>query len=446
MRRSFLRVLPLLLLAGCGGDGTVNNDAPQLTLTLRARPLTGPEPDQGADAPSLSADGRYVAFSSNSTTLSADDDDAFLDVFVQDLWTRTITLASRAPGAAGAGGNGHSYSPSISADGRYVAFVSAASNLHPDDTDSISDVFVRDLQTDELHLASRGTADLGIKDSMGGVLSPVISGNGCRVSFSSSSRFHPDDPDTLRDIYVRDLAAGTTLLASRATGASGAKGTGGLSGDSSISHDGTLVAFVSEASGLAPGTNTYRNIYLRDLAADTTSLISRASGAAGAGANDICHHPVVSGDGHFVLFASDATNLDPEDVDDRTNHYLRDLRNSTTRVLSRSAGPVGGPNVPFLVHEVSLSYDGSRLAFASDASNLIRHDENFRVDIFVWDLPTDVLTRVSVRTFGAESDGGSSDPCLSADGRFIAFSSQAENLVDDDGNHSTDVFIRGPLP
>ena len=249
----------------------------------------------------------------------------FRDVFVRDLQTNTTTLVSRGSGAAGAKGSNSSLVPAISADGRYVAFYSFASNLDPDDTDTSTDVFVRDLQASTTTLVSRASGAAGAKGN-GASRVPVISPGGRFVAFdSNASNLHPDDTDATGDAFVRDLQAGTTTLISRASGADGAKGN-----DDSlrpvISADWRFVAFDSTASNLDPAdTDTTADVYMRDVQANTTTLVSRASGPAGAKGNFFSLGPAMSRDGRFVGFVSGASNLDPADTDFSWDVFVRDV-------------------------------------------------------------------------------------------------------------------------
>jgi hypothetical protein len=173
--------------------------------TWSAVPPAPPGPKGNGDsyADSVSADGRFVVFDSAATNLSPDDSDGFTDVYVRDLQTNTTTLVSRAGGVSGAKGNGNSGAPAISADGRFVAFTSDATNLSPDDGDTTSDVYVRDLQTNTTTLVSRASGVAGAKGRLS--FAPAISADGRFVAFYSFTRLSPDDGDGIWDVYVRDL-------------------------------------------------------------------------------------------------------------------------------------------------------------------------------------------------------------------------------------------------
>jgi hypothetical protein len=197
-------------------------------------------------------------------------------VYLRDTQAGATTLVSRASGPSGAKGDGDSAGPTVSADGRFVSFRSAADNLAAGDTDTGWDVYVRDLQGASTTLVSRAGGASGAKGHGTSFLSQV-SADGSRVAFSSvATGLSPDDTDALSDVYVRDLQANTTTLVSRAGGASGAKGQRD-SFLSAISSDGARVAFFSSASNLAADGDTTEQAYVRDLPTSLTTLESRAS-------------------------------------------------------------------------------------------------------------------------------------------------------------------------
>jgi Tol biopolymer transport system component len=432
-----------------------------LDLVSRAAGATGTFGNGSSEESAISADGRYVAFTSWASNLHPDDGDINTDVFVRDLEEGTVTLVSRATGADGdkaAGDNSGffsnvSTSPAISADGRYVAFQSRASNLHPDDGDRTLDVFVRDLEANTTTLVSRAGGADGAKangPSWAGSHRAAISADGRYVAFESwASNLHPDDGDTTPDVFVRDLEAHTTTLVSRAGGADGDKGDD-YAVSPAISADGRFVAFESDATNLHPddGDSNY-DVFVRDLEAHTTTLVNRATGAAGDKGDDQGFNPAISADGRFVAFESDATNLHPDDGDSNYDVFVRDLEAHTTTLVNRATGAAGdkGDDEGF---NPAISADGRFVAFESGASNLHPDDGDLNNDVFVRDLEAHTTTLVSRATgaTGANGNDQSYTPAISADGRFVAFESYATNLHPDDGNGLQDVFRRdvlGPL-
>ncbi len=296
--------------AGIAGAGT-----PSAELISRA-PGEGPAGNGASAFPWVSGDGRLVAFRSEATNLVADDTDTERDIFVRDRQSGDVVLASRASGANGVKGNRASFNPRMSSNGRYVVFRSNANNLVPEDTDQLEDIYVRDLQTNETTLVSRASTALGPKGN-GGSFNPSISADGRRVAFrSEATNLNPEDTDPVPDIYVRDLQTSETILVSRASGATGAKGTG-ISEFPIISGDGTRVAFRSESPNLHPDDpDVVEDIFLRDLGSTETTLISRAAGSGPKG-NGRSTFVSLSEDGDTVAFDSLATNLHPDDTDAR---------------------------------------------------------------------------------------------------------------------------------
>jgi hypothetical protein len=241
------------------------------------------------------------------------------------LESNTVTLVSRAAGTDGATGNDASFRPAISADGRFVVFSSEASNLHADDSDTTRDVFARDLQENTTTLVSRAAGPDGANGD-GSSQYPAISADGRLVAFySQSSNLHPDDADDDRDVFVRDLRENTTTLVSRAAGADGAKGDDD-SGWSAISADGRFVGFESSVSNLHPDDgDTGTDVFMRDLETNATTLVSRAAGDDGANGDGSSEGAAVSADGRFVAFESRASNLHPDDDDTTADVFRRDV-------------------------------------------------------------------------------------------------------------------------
>jgi Tol biopolymer transport system component len=298
---------------------------------------------------------------------------ANLNVFVRDVKTNSTTLVSRATGVAGAASNQQARNPSMSADGRYVAFVSAASNLDPAAPGFEVRAYVRDLQTNTTRLVSRATGAEGA--AAGAVLWASISAHGRYVAYESDTpNLTTDDPDGQVDIFVRDLQANTTTLISRASGAAGEKSNGSSFGAvPAISGDGRYVAFTSNATNLTPDPPSadVGGVYVRDRAANTTKLVSRTSGPTGAPANRSWFDSLaISDDGRYVVWATGATNLSPDDsADDDIDVYDRDTKRNLTTLVSRASGPAGAKAADG-GSGASMSADGRHVAFSSSDPNL----------------------------------------------------------------------------
>jgi Tol biopolymer transport system component len=298
------------------------------TTTRVSKSSAGVQGDYESYAAFISADGRYVVFESEATNLVAGDTNNHRDIFVRDRQTGTTWLVSKS--SAGVQGDGNSYIASISADGRYVAFVSEATTLVAGDTNAKADVFVRDRQTGTTTRVSRNSAGVEGND---GSFSPSISGDGRYVAFpSDATNLVAGDTNGVSDIFVRDRNTGTTYLVSRSS--AGVQGSAD-SYYPSLSADGRYVTFDTYASNLVSGdTNAKRDVFVRDRSAGTTYRMSRSS--AGAEGDDESLWSSVSEDGRYVTFGSVATTLVSGDTNAKSDVFLRDRQTGTTTLVSKS--------------------------------------------------------------------------------------------------------------
>ncbi len=290
----------------------------------------GAQGDRASWEPSISAeipaDGRYVAFASDATNLVTGDTNGYTDVFVRDRQSGTTERVSVA--TDGAQGDRASWQPSISADGRYVAFASDATNLVSGDS-NFRDVFVHDRvnrTTERVSVDSSGAEGNGLS------WSPSISADGRCVAFDSdSSNFVPGDTNGHHDVFVHDRQGGTTERVSVATG--GAQADNDSDGELMISAYGRFVAFRSEASNLVAGdTNSIYDVFVHDRESATTERVSIATG--GVQADDLSYMPSISADGRYVSFASYATNLVAGDTNDALDVFLHDRHSGMTEQVS----------------------------------------------------------------------------------------------------------------
>ncbi|TAJ16193.1 MAG: hypothetical protein EPO68_11480, partial [Planctomycetota bacterium] len=383
--------------------------------------------------PTLSFDGRIVAFDSAAANLVAGDTNAVFDVFVRDRLSGSIERISVS--SAGVQANDAAGDAALSGDGRWVSYSSTASNLVAGDTNGACDVFVYDRLTATTTLASpTATGALGNGHS----LVPAISADGARVAFwSKASNLVGGDTNALPDCFVRDVAAGATLRVSES--ASGIGGNG-ISVDVAISADGRYVAFETTSTNLVAGdTNGVVDILVKDLA--NGSLARASLGNSGTEPNADCAEPVLSADGRLVVFQSAAGNLVPNDANQALDIFVRDLQSGTTELVSRSSGGAIGNAPSYLAN---LSPDGRFVAFYSDASNLVAGDTNQSTDVFLRDRATATTVRLSVSSSGAQAPGGGGATfcALSWDGRIVAFDSIATGLVPGDATPTWDVFVR----
>ncbi|MFG1339985.1 VCBS domain-containing protein [Xanthobacter autotrophicus] len=382
-------------------------------------------------SPVFSPDGTKVAFYSSASNLVAGGTNGAYDIFVKDLATGAVTRVSA--DAAGAQGNSSSYSPVFSPDGTKVAFYSYASNLVAGDTNGTYDIFVKDLTTGAVTRVSTDTA--GTQGNYDSVI-PVFSPDGTKVAFVSvASNLVAGDTNDTPDIFVKDLTTGAVTRVS--TDAAGAQGNGGTN-DLVFSPDGTKVAFYSYADNLVAGdTNNSADTFVKDL---TTGAVTRVStDAAGAQGNSYSSSPVFSPDGTKVAFYSNASNLVAGDTNGATDIFVKDL---TTGAITRVSTDAAGAQGNYYSYSPVFSPDGTKVAFYSYASNLVAGDTNGSADIFVKDLTTGAVTRVSTDAAGAQGNYESYDPVFSPDGTKVAFYSLASNLVAGDTNGTTDIFVK----
>ncbi len=326
-------------------------------------------------SPSISANRRYVAFDSFASDLVDGDTNGANDVFVRDLVEGTTVLVS--VDAMGGPADSGSGDPAISADGRYVAFESAATDLvDGEDEPLTSDIFVRDLETS---LTTAVSVDVDGAAPDGPSFSPAISAAGTRVTFwSGASDLVPGDANGFDDIFVRDLAAGTTERVSVSTTEGDSDQ---MSRDPDISADGTHVAFSSRANNLVAGDNNgfVVDIFVRDLAAGTT--VRASVDAQDGDPADNSEGPTLSADGNFVAFFSRARDLLPERQGDFVQDiFVRDVAAGTTQLVTRDVQ--GGPPDANSSWPVITS-TGEVVAFQSFADDLVKRDSNSASDAFV---------------------------------------------------------------
>lgn len=341
-------------------------------------------------------------------------------------------VASVSRASDGGEANGASTSRSLSGNGELVAFSSLASDLLPVDGNGTSDVFVRNRATGELTLVS---ANLSGLPGNGASSAPALSGDGLFCAFvSSASDLVVGDVNGKQDVFLRDLMAGTTVLVSVST--AGAQGDGDSSGPW-VDWDGDTVAFASLARNLVfNDKNTFQDIFVREVAAATTTRVSVSS--AGVEGNGKSLRATLTHDGLLVSFASAAANLVSGDGNNRSDCFVHDRASSTTtRVSVANAGHGGNDNSG----DPEISGDGSVVVFDSVADNLVAGDTNRDSDVFLHDRATATTVRISVDDAGNEVDLDSVEASVSTDGNLICFASEATALVPGDANGVADVFV-----
>ena len=382
--------------------------APQMVGETLRISLTnaGGQGNSASQYPAISPDGGYIAFQSSADNLVSNDTNGVSDIFVRDTaGGKTIRISVASDGSQA---NGASNFPAISVTGRWVAFESAADNLVSGDTNNVVDIFLHDRDTD---------AD-GIYDEAGFISTT-------RISVNSS---------------------GTQAL--------------GASNRPYFSPDGRYVAFHSLAANLvSEDNNDAQDIFVRDLQNHTTVRVSVNS--AGEEGDQDSYYPSLSSGGRYVVFQSTALNLVNGDTNSSNDIFVHDRDTDadgiydeagaiqTVRLSVDSDGIQGGDNSYF----PSISGDGRYVVFYSYASNLIDNDTNFVADVFLHDRDTDAdgiydeagfisTTRISVSSTGEEANDESyAYRSISEDGRYVVYHSLASNLADNDTNGSEDVYL-----
>ncbi len=404
-------------------------------LTLVSAATDGGPGNYASFTPSISADGRYVAFASGATNLVASDaNGATRDIFIRDLQTGTTVLVSVA--SDGTQGDGGSYNPSISADGRYVAFESVATNLISLGTGENYEIYVHDRDADGDGIldepggieTTRVSVNSDGNPGNGHAFSPSISGNGRYVAFASSAfNLVTGDANGARDIFVHDRQTGITTCVSVHT-----DGTLGNHDSYSpdISADGYHVAFYSEANNLVSGdTNGVNDVFVHDRwAGGTTTRVSVDSG--GGQADGYATAPTISPDGRYVSFSSAATDLVSDDTNAVPDVFLHD-RDPDADAIFDEAGEIetnrislpncgGEADGDLIESQPALSSDGRYVAFHTTATNLINGDSGLGADTFVRDRTLGQTAFVSIVPSVEGVEGG----CyvdMSDNGRYVTF-------------------------
>jgi Tol biopolymer transport system component len=418
-------------------------------------------PARGADSPVISADGAWIVFLSAATNLVAGQSgtNLFRNVFLTERATGNTVLVSHVAGSPTTVAGGSHDLPTMSDDGRWLAYDSPASDLAAGDTNGFVDVFLYDRTTGANAVASHAAGSAASADSIS--LTPTVSGDGSAVVYMSDAANldgNVTDTNGARDVFRLDRAAGTNALLSRRTAGLPSLTAGGASSITdfpapTVSRDGRWVAFTSSAPNLAPGqvdSNNDNDVFLRDRRTGTTILVSRSAASAAAAGNRLSTGPSVSSDGRYVAYVSLATDLvaGQTDSNNASDIFLFDRVTGVTSLVSHvsaSAVTTGNKASDY----PSIAPDGSRVGFHSQATNLITGvtESNAFNDVFLYDRAAGTLALVSHTAASPLTTGNqdSSGPLLLGDGSVL-FLSTASNLVagQTDTNGSSDLFLYTP--
>jgi uncharacterized repeat protein (TIGR01451 family) len=360
----------------------------------------------------------------------------FVPKELQGLTVETSTRVS--VGTDGNEANNLSNSSILSGNGKFIVFNSTASNLVVGDSNGTEDVFIYNLQTNSLERISLGDEEA---EANGESEVFAISADGRYTVFASNaSNLVDDDTNDVRDIFIRDTQTASTRRISLAKDGLQANGVSNLA---AISGDGRYVVFSSIASNLVQGDNNGAvDVFVRDLEIGTTELISVSSDRSQGNNDSLSPSASISADGRYVVFYSYATNLVSNDTNDVADIFLHDRQSGTTKRISFG---INGSEANEVSLSPSISADGRYIVFSSLASNLVSGDTNETGDIFVYDSITETLERISLTSDGTELDSNSSQPSISADGRYVVFQSRASNLAIDNPNFYNNIYLRDRL-
>lgn len=326
-----------------------------------------------SETPDLSGDGNLIVFASTASNLVSNDSNGKKDIFIHNRQTATTSLLSIS--SSGSQANNSSSSPAISADGRFVVFVSTATNLVANDSNGSSDIFLLDRDSGLIKLISRdSTGMLAEGDSF----NPAISADGQYIVYESlAQNLIPGDNNASSDIFVYDRITAETALASvKSNGTIGNNG----SFKPAISGDGRYIAFESLADNLVSGdTNSLQDIFVHDRLTGQTGRVNLDS--FGAQANNTSSNAQISADGRFVSFESAATDLIPVDSNLNTDVFVRDRQESRTTLISVVS--TSGEQADDSSREATISYNGRFVGFKSIATNLSSADSNELDDIYL---------------------------------------------------------------
>lgn len=420
--RALIFIAALAVLSPSPGSAEIVGSV-RVSLDQQGNQLAGPS-GSAFGSPSLSADGNLVAFESAGQAFT-EDANGTSDILLRDMEERTVELVSLADG--GGAGNNRSYSPSMSADGRYIAFESFATNLVESDLNSWPDIYLRDRQDGTTTLVSVAPDGAPANGPSSG---PVISTAGTFVAFCSRASNLSDDGNSSSDVYVYDIANGTLTRVPPPEGEAN-EGCRRVA----LSGGGHFVAY-SYISG--DGTS---QVYRTEVATGSATLVSGNNGSKG-NAESGTEGLAITADGETVAFTSRATDLVAADKNGMADVFLWKAADGSLTRVSVGADDTEGDGDSGLLG-IDLSGDGRYIVYGSAATNLVANDFNRAADIFWVDSDFGEPKVASATSGDRGANGPSYSPAISDDGQIVAFASLATDVVYGDRNRQPDVFIRG---
>jgi Tol biopolymer transport system component len=389
---------------------------------------TGPQHDARADQSVVSANGRFIAYVSDADNILAGDDNGVADIYLYDRSTHETTLVTHTP--TGAVANVGGGDPSINADGRYIAYMSYSTDLLPGvGRSGTSQIYRYDRVTDTTMFVSRAR-DGSTPHTYSWY--PAISATGRYVVYATPAGSVVNGDRNGRNDIVRYDA-----VLDQARKVSNIKGTADPtdldSYQPSISRDGRYVVFQSRATNLVDDPGPYDTVYLLDMQTKHFTQVSR--GADGGPPDSFADFPEISDNGRYVTYESYATNIVPGGTNGLRQIFVWDRTTGETAVVSRLAGQDGDGDSQQAVVE------GDFVAFQSVADNLATDDDNAVSDVFRYDIATGELTLLSRAPDDTSGEGDSFYPSVTRDGRRVTFVSYAPDLVPGDTNGVFDVFV-----
>jgi Tol biopolymer transport system component len=389
--------------------------------------------------PSVSSDGKYVVFTSGSDNYGFNDQPWTQDIFLKNMQTGEIKLINHSITSSSLASAGNWTSqPYMTPDAKYVFFTSEASDLVVGDTNNTGDVFRYEVETGNIIRVSEAANGNQFNDYSEG---NAVSADGRYVVFNSrATDIIVGDNNNTWDIFVKDMQTGNT---ERVNISSDEIESNGNSWMGSISNDGRYITFVSQASNLVSGdTNGVSDVFLHDRVTGETTRVSIAND--GSQLANYADNSWISGNGKFVVYDSRSSNIVTSDTNNTNDVFVYDVENGTTERVSLSSSETEGNSNSYLEYMVvrSISDDGRFIVFASDADNLVTGDTNGRKDVFLRDRLTGETFLINKTPDGSQSNNWSEDPSISANGKYIVYTSGATNLVNGDTNSTSDIFIQ----